>query len=92
VTWHGPGQIVGYPVLNLNNYTPSVRWYVHALEDVLVRTLSSFGLESHTTSDVGVWIDGQRKIAAIGIAVSRWVTTHGTSTHMHACIRSSALI
>ncbi|ELR20800.1 lipoyl(octanoyl) transferase [Acanthamoeba castellanii str. Neff] len=59
VTWHGPGQIVGYPILNLNRYTPS------------------FGLKSHTTSDVGVWIDGQRKIAAIGIAVSRWVTMHG---------------
>jgi lipoate-protein ligase B len=103
VTWHGPGQIVGYPILNLNRYTPSVhappfpallcrlspglkahsfgyqvRWYVHALEEVLVRTLAQFGLKSHTTSDVGVWIDGQRKIAAIGIAVSRWVTMHGS--------------
>jgi len=55
-----------------------VRWYVHALEEVLVRTLSQFGLKSHTTSDVGVWIDGQRKIAAIGVAVSRWVTMHGS--------------
>ncbi len=51
---------------------------MHALEEVLVRTLAQFGLKSHTTSDVGVWIDGQRKIAAIGIAVSRWVTMHGT--------------
>jgi len=77
VTWHGPGQLVGYPILNLSHFNPSVRWYVHALEEVLVRTLSQFGLKSHTTSDVGVWIDGQRKIAAIGVAVSRWVTMHG---------------
>lgn len=66
-----------YPIIDLRRYRPSVRWYVHALEEVLVRTLSHFGLQASTTSDVGVWIEGQRKVAAIGIAVSRWITMHG---------------
>ncbi len=78
VTWHGPGQIVGYPVMDLSRFKRSVRWYVDALEETIIKTLHHFGIEGHRTSDVGVWVEGTRKVAAIGISVSRWTTMHGT--------------
>lgn len=77
VTWHGPGQLVGYPILDLACFKKSILWYVTSLQEVLVRTLSQMGLQSGTTSDVGVWVGGDKKIAAIGISASRWVTMHG---------------
>jgi len=77
VTWHGPGQLVGYPILNLTDFNKSVKWYVESIEQVLMKTLSKLHINSHTTSDVGVWIENERKVAAIGVAVSRWITMHG---------------
>lgn len=77
MTWHGPGQLVGYPILDLNNYHKSVRWYSHSIEQVLEKTLEKMGIPAGTTSDVGVWIGGEKKIASIGISVSKWVTMHG---------------
>ncbi len=79
VTYHGPGQLVGYPILDLNPDRRDVRRYVRDLQEVLVRTLSDFGVEAQAEtrrSLIGVWARGE-KIASIGVHLSRWITTHG---------------
>lgn len=79
VTYHGPGQLVGYPILDLNPDRRDIRAYVRDLQAVLVRTLQDFGIESvprYGQPEIGVWV-GDRKIASIGVHLSRWVTTHG---------------
>ena len=80
VTYHGPGQLVGYPILRLETGRRDVKRYVHDLEEVLIRTLADFGIASSRSDRrervTSVWV-GNAKIAAIGIHVARWVTTHG---------------
>jgi lipoyl(octanoyl) transferase len=82
-TFHGPGQLVCYPILDLRNHGKDVRRYVRNLEDALIRTLATFSLEGTRMEGLtGVWMppgngQGPRKIASIGVHVSRWVTTHG---------------
>ena len=77
VTFHGPGQLVGYPIVNLRYFLKSVKWYVNQLEESIIRTLKRFGLEGQRRKGLtGVWI-GKEKIAAIGIRIHRWVTMHG---------------
>jgi lipoyl(octanoyl) transferase len=77
ITYHGPGQIVGYPIIDLNNWFKDTHKYLRALEEVIIKTCSDYGLEcGRNEKHTGVWI-GDRKIAAIGIKVSRWVTMHG---------------
>lgn len=78
VTYHGPGQIVGYPILNLNGYGKSVRVYVDKLEELFIQLLEEeYGITASRDSQyTGVWIGGE-KITAIGCAVKRWVTMHG---------------
>ncbi len=77
VTFHGPGQLVGYPILDLNPDRRDVHRYVRDLEDVLIRTLDDFGVAAGRIPGLtGVWI-GDLKIAAIGVRISRWVTSHG---------------
>jgi lipoyl(octanoyl) transferase len=77
VTYHGPGQIVGYPIVDLAARGAGVLWYVRALEDILVRTLSDFGVTAAGDArNRGVWV-GREKIAAIGVRVTRHVTLHG---------------
>jgi lipoate-protein ligase B len=77
VTFHGPGQLVAYPILNLHARNRGPAWYVHALEDVLIDALSSFGADAgRSEGRPGVWC-GADKIAAIGVRVSRGVTLHG---------------
>jgi lipoyl(octanoyl) transferase len=79
VTYHGPGQLVGYPILNLDPDRRDVRRYVQNLQEVLVRTLDRFGVDAEAKIEqplIGVWV-GRRKIASIGIHLSRWITTHG---------------
>jgi lipoyl(octanoyl) transferase len=77
ITYHGPGQIVGYPIIDLNNWYKDTHKYLRALEEVIIKTCGEFGLSSERNpKHTGVWI-GDRKIAAIGIKVSRWVTMHG---------------
>lgn len=77
VTYHCPGQIVGYPILNLAYYQKDLHWYLRQLEEVLIRVLAHYGLEGTRIAGLtGVWVDG-RKVAAIGIKVSRWITMHG---------------
>ncbi|MGI0484425.1 lipoyl(octanoyl) transferase LipB [Pantanalinema rosaneae CENA516] len=77
VTYHCPGQLVGYPILNLNYYQKDLHWYLRQLEEVLIQVLAVYGLEGTRIPGLtGVWVEG-RKVAAIGIKVSRWITMHG---------------
>jgi lipoyl(octanoyl) transferase len=83
ITYHGPGQIVGYPVIDLEIFNLGVKQYVNNLEEVIIRTLQNYGLQaSRLNGATGVWLDTTdttkcRKICAIGVRVSRWVTMHG---------------
>jgi len=77
ITYHGPGQIVGYPIINLNDWKQDTHKYLRALEEIIIRVCLEFGLIGKRDPEyTGVWIE-DRKIAAIGIKVSRWVTMHG---------------
>ncbi len=77
VTYHCPGQLVGYPILNLRHYRQDLHWYLRQLEEVLIQVLGVYGLKGdRITGMTGVWLEG-RKVAAIGIKVSRWITMHG---------------
>jgi lipoyl(octanoyl) transferase len=79
VTYHGPGQLVGYPVVNLSPDRRDIRRYVRNLQEVLIRTLAGYGLAAEPRDGqehIGVWV-GEEKIASIGVHLSRWITTHG---------------
>jgi lipoyl(octanoyl) transferase len=77
VTYHCPGQLVGYPILNLRYYRQDLHWYLRQLEEVLIQVLDVYGLKGDRMAGMtGVWLEG-RKVAAIGIKVSRWITMHG---------------
>jgi lipoate-protein ligase B len=81
ITYHGPGQIVGYPILDLAHHRKDVRWYVEQLEEVMIRASADFGITA-TRNELnhGIWADtasGPEKLAAIGVHLSRWVTSHG---------------
>jgi lipoate-protein ligase B len=77
VTYHGPGQLVGYPIMNLKEYGYRLVRYVGQLEEVLIRVLQDFGIEAkRDAQNRGVWV-GHEKIASIGVAIKRWVSFHG---------------
>jgi len=77
VTYHGPGQLVGYPILDLKPDRCDVHRYVRDIEEVLIRTVGDFGIEAGRVGGLtGVWVGGE-KLAAIGVRISRWVTSHG---------------
>lgn len=79
VTYHGPGQLVGYPILDLNPDRRDVRRYVRDLQEVLIRTLADFGIAARRGEDqdhIGVWV-GEEKIASLGVHLARWITIHG---------------
>jgi lipoyl(octanoyl) transferase len=77
VTYHGPGQVVGYPILDLREWKRDVVRYVRALEQVMIGAVSEFGIQADgVTGCTGVWVEGA-KLAAIGVHISRWVTSHG---------------
>jgi len=77
VTYHCPGQLVGYPILNLRRHRQDLHWYLRQLEEVLIRVLAKYQLQGERVPNLtGVWLEG-RKVAAIGIKVSRWITMHG---------------
>jgi lipoyl(octanoyl) transferase len=77
VTYHCPGQVVGYAIVNLKLFQPDLHWYLRQLEEVIIQTLEVYGLRGDRISGLtGVWVEGH-KVAAIGIKVSRWVTMHG---------------
>lgn len=76
-TYHGPGQLVGYPILNLGSRGRDLHHYLRALEDVVIATCATFGVEAGRQDGLtGVWV-GQKKIASIGVGVRKWVTMHG---------------
>jgi lipoyl(octanoyl) transferase len=82
ITFHGPGQIVGYPVLNLSAFKEDVNWYLRQLENIIIDTLADFQIESSRISGLtGVWV-GNNKICAIGVKVTRWVTMHGFALNL----------
>src|SRR3954454_6358465 len=79
VTYHGPGQLVGYPIVNLSPDRRDIRRYVRDLQEVLIRTLADYGVAARPGEEqafIGVWV-GEEKIASIGVHLSRWITTHG---------------
>src|SRR3990172_12089489 len=77
ITYHGPGQIVGYPIIDLKNWKQDSHKYLRALEEVIIKTCVEYGLNAtRNPAYTGVWIE-DRKIAAIGIKISRWITMHG---------------
>ena len=83
VTYHGPGQLVCYPLLNLRAYRQDAHWYMRALEEVAMRTVSTLGLvPAREPGLTGVWVGGG-KLCAIGVKLSRWVTMHGLALNVH---------
>jgi lipoyl(octanoyl) transferase len=82
VTYHGPGQLVAYPILNLNEWKLSVGWYLRTLENVLIDLLAEYGLEGERVEGLtGVWVNGA-KVAAIGVGLRRWTTFHGIALNI----------
>ncbi len=87
VTYHGPGQIVGYPILDLRTWKRDVGAYVRAIEKTLIGTLADFGIDAEGVPGLtGVWAEGA-KIAAIGIHISRWVTSHGFALNLNTDLK-----
>tara|TARA_Y100001001_G_scaffold39358_1_gene33918 strand:- start:767 stop:1414 length:648 start_codon:yes stop_codon:yes gene_type:complete len=83
ITFHGPGQLVVYPILDLSNYKKSVSWYMRTLEQVLIDTLIEFKITAQRNNGLtGVWV-GDEKIAALGVRISRWVTMHGFALNVN---------
>ena len=77
VTYHGPGQLIGYPIINLNNYKKSISWYMRALEEIIISTLKQYDISSSRKDGMtGVWVQDD-KICAMGVRLSRWVSMHG---------------
>jgi lipoate-protein ligase B len=96
ITYHGPGQIVGYPILNLTEHHRDVRWYVEQLEEVMIRTSADFGLAARRVDGQhGAWIDapsGEEKLGALGVHLSRWVASHGFAYNVSTDLRYFDLI
>ncbi len=89
ITYHGPGQIVGYPILDLENFFTDIHKYMRFLEEVIIRTLADYGLKGERSKgETGVWFDVgtpfARKICAFGVRASRWVTMHGFALNVNA--------
>lgn len=82
ITYHGPGQLVAYPILNLRFWQCSVNWYLRTLEDVLIQTLAHYGLRGERNKGfTGVWVDGA-KVAAVGVGLRDWYTYHGIALNV----------
>lgn len=92
ITYHGPGQIVGYPILNLNRHNPDIHKYLRSLEDVIIAVLREFGIQGVREEGLtGVWVGGE-KITAIGVKVSKWVTMHGFALNVSTDLQKFARI
>lgn len=82
LTYHGPGQLVCYPIFDLNNYNPDSHKYLRDLEDVIIFTLKEYGITARKDEEyTGVWVE-EEKICAIGIKISRWITMHGLALNV----------
>lgn len=86
ITFHGPGQLVAYPIINLKEFTPSIRWYVCHLEKTIIDLCKQYNLEAKTTPDTGVWID-DRKICAMGVHCKRYITSHGLALNCNVDLK-----
>ena len=89
ITYHGPGQIVGYPILDLENFFTDIHKYLRLLEEMIILTLAEYGLKAtRSKGETGVWLDVDtpfaRKICAMGVRASRWVTMHGFALNVNA--------
>ena len=87
ITWHGPGQIVCYLVINLNNRKKNIRNFLNIIESSIINTLKEFGINSYADrKNIGIWVNtksGEKKIAAIGIKIKKWITFHGFSININ---------
>ena len=97
ITYHGPGQIVGYPILNLGDIRRDVAWYLRSLEEAMILATAEFGVVAKRVRGLtGVWVDGasgaEEKLAAIGVHLSRWVTSHGFAYNVSTDLRYFDLI
>ncbi len=96
ITYHGPGQIVGYPILDLTEHRRDIGWYVHELEEVMLRASANFGIAAkRVEGQHGVWIEspaGDEKLGALGVHLSRWVTSHGFAYNVSTDLRYFDLI
>jgi lipoyl(octanoyl) transferase len=98
ITYHGPGQLVGYPILNLGDIRRDVAWYMRGLEEAMIRATAEFGIASRRVAGrTGVWVDvptgrEEEKLAAIGVHLSRWVTSHGFAFNVSTDLRYFDLI
>jgi lipoyl(octanoyl) transferase len=96
VTYHGPGQIVAYPILNLGAIRRDVVWYVRQLEEAMIRATAEFGIvAAREAGKTGVWVGegkSSEKLAAIGVHISRWVTSHGLAYNVSTDLRNFDLI
>jgi lipoyl(octanoyl) transferase len=87
ITFHGPGQLVGYPILDLTAHKRDLSWFMHSLEEVFIRVAREFGIEAGRIAGArGVWI-GNDKLVAMGVHVSRWVTSHGFAFNVNTDLR-----
>lgn len=89
ITYHGPGQVVGYPILDLDNFFTDIHKYLRFLEEIVILTLQEYGLNAtRSKGETGVWLDAgtpfARKICAMGVRASRWVTMHGFALNVNA--------
>lgn len=90
ITFHGPGQLVGYPILDLEKFRTDLGWYLRSLEEVIILTMATYGLKGERSpGETGVWIEPdvkgrERKICAMGIKCSRWITMHGFAFNVNA--------
>jgi lipoyl(octanoyl) transferase len=92
ITYHGPGQLVGYPILDLDEYFTDIHRYLRTLEEVIIATLADYGLKGdRSPGETGVWLDVgspfARKICAMGVRASRWVTMHGWAFNLNTDLR-----
>jgi lipoyl(octanoyl) transferase len=103
ITYHGPGQLVGYPILNLAAIRKDVVWYVRMLEETMIRATAEFGISAErVTGKTGIWVRGandsnaaspiEEKLGAIGVHISRWVTSHGFAYNVSTDLRNFDLI
>jgi lipoyl(octanoyl) transferase len=96
ITYHGPGQIVGYPIVNLGAIRRDVVWYVRSLEEVMIRATAEFGVDAaRVAGKTGIWVQtpsGEEKLGAIGVHISRWVTSHGFAYNVSTDLRYFDLI
>ena len=96
ITYHGPGQIVGYPILNLGPIRRDVVWYVRMLEEAMIRATAEFGIAvERVAGKTGIWVragNTEEKLAAIGVHISRWVTSHGFAYNVSTDLRNFELI